>query len=664
MSIISGTLPLFMYVYAYSKGLITPRTKFHSYYEAFIFWNNPYSALSDGAFRVIILLKGKPEDPIVCRLNHVSPTDNVKYVALSYAWGEQNSGSSELIVCNGSAFWIQPNLASAMRTLRLRNEDRTIWADAICINQNDPKEKARQVPIMRDIYAGARQVIVWLGEERRADKRAFNFLKWLSGYFDQMDNHLQGDLPKTGSELAWEQIKREDSQNFEALVKLLNRDWFMRTWVLQELASAQSAILVCGSESIPWDDVSDVIRKLRDPLYMVNHMENSKTQAALKSILAMESARRSVNGTFPLSLFEILLATCSNNCTDPRDKIYAVLGLAKDWLEKGGLDPDYEPTTSAEKVFKNLAMWDVKKNGQIRILSCAAGPDTASNLPSWAPDWRKLKNTQPFVLYSGSTLFSASADLPVEAWYSDHGNTLHAMGEVVDSVNTVGSPPLFCKVASISAPTEIEEDAFRLAGLGSWLSECHYLAADLGVDLDGGRRLSESRYQQFWRTMTCGLTGDAFPVSDEYGGYFKAYWAHIRSELKSLKSDVRSTIPDIEDADIEDDDGTKQVNHDRIEVHDPKFSTHALIESSLEKWSSKRRFCRTSKGNLACVPPGTREGDLICILYGGEVPYVLRPLRAGSTDLYAVIGECYVDGIMHGEALSRGISRLRHFKLV
>jgi len=92
----------------------------------------------------------------------------------------------------------------------------------------------------------------------------------------------------------------------------------------------------------------------------------------------------------------------------------------------------------------------------------------------------------------------------------------------------------------------------------------------------------------------------------------------------------------------------------------PGFKTHSIIERSIDRWSSKRRFCTTTNGALACVPKDSREGDLICVLFGGEVPYILRPTGTG---FYWVIGECYVHGIMHGESLSHDTGT-REFQMV
>lgn len=65
-------------------------------------------------------------------------------------------------------------------------------------------------------------------------------------------------------------------------------------------------------------------------------------------------------------------------------------------------------------------------------------------------------------------------------------------------------------------------------------------------------------------------------------------------------------------------------------------------------WIVGRRFCRTAEDRLGWLPYYAREGDVVCVLYGGEMPYVLRP---GANGCYRLIGECYMHGIMDGEAL-------------
>jgi hypothetical protein len=174
--------------------------------------------------------------------------------------------------------------------------------------------------------------------------------------------------------------------------------------------------------------------------------------------------------------------------------------------------------------------------------------------------------------------------------------------------------------------------------------------------------MTEDRFEQFWRTMTCGLTAEALPAPNVYGRYFMDYVklieSKVRREVECIAGMGTGRMGDISGSDF----GSRCygiiAKHDE---NDSDGTASALIEGSLNMWSSRRRFCTTRRGRLACVPEGAETGDLICILYGGEVPYVLRPQHNGYN---VVVGECYVDGIMYGEACSGQSSRAKHFRLV
>jgi hypothetical protein len=91
------------------------------------------------------------------------------FEALSYTWGnELESTPIEIIdlqTKESGKLLIRPNLATALRYLRLDDKERTLWIDAICINQNDLDERGKQVKRMDQIYRFAKQVNVWLGSE-------------------------------------------------------------------------------------------------------------------------------------------------------------------------------------------------------------------------------------------------------------------------------------------------------------------------------------------------------------------------------------------------------------------------------------------------------------------------------------------------------------------
>lgn len=70
-----------------------------------------------------------------------------------------------------------------------------------------------------------------------------------------------------------------------------------------------------------------------------------------------------------------------------------------------------------------------------------------------------------------------------------------------------------------------------------------------------------------------------------------------------------------------------------------------------------RKFAVTANGLFAMVPPNTSIGDVVCLLYGAETPFLLRRKPCHEEqDVYELVGECYVHGIMQGQALSMGIT--------
>ncbi|OCL10470.1 HET-domain-containing protein, partial [Glonium stellatum] len=103
-------------------------------------------------------------DPICCTLQVVSldaKSSISSYEALSYCWGSRFRTLP--VTCDDETLFVTPNLLEALRRIRKQDEPRTLWVDVLCIDQSDLVELGIQVRQMRDIYAKARRVIVWLG---------------------------------------------------------------------------------------------------------------------------------------------------------------------------------------------------------------------------------------------------------------------------------------------------------------------------------------------------------------------------------------------------------------------------------------------------------------------------------------------------------------------
>ncbi|KAH8894579.1 heterokaryon incompatibility, partial [Thozetella sp. PMI_491] len=154
------------------------------------------------------------------------------YTALSYAWGEE-PGTGEIRV-SGNLVTIMRNLCCALRRVRSSITCRTLWADAICIDQGNSTEKGHQVDLMAAIYDHAENVLVWLGDDRGCNiGSAFRLIS---------EFNLHHDRNYRGTN--WLQEVRA------ALKALFSRSWFTRVWVMQEVGLANAVIARCGDSQI------------------------------------------------------------------------------------------------------------------------------------------------------------------------------------------------------------------------------------------------------------------------------------------------------------------------------------------------------------------------------------------------------------------------------
>lgn len=172
-----------------------------------------YSPLLPGPDSIRLLLLRPAEDdtaPIECVLLDYSLEESfgepIKYDALSYVWGDPKK--TRPICVDGYDFNVTENLHAALHRLRCRYE-RFVWIDAICVNQQDQKERGHQVRSMAKIYGKAHRVIVWLGEAAENSEQVFEEIRLRKKWKDASDN---------------ETVRR-------AVVAMLERQWFRRIWV-------------------------------------------------------------------------------------------------------------------------------------------------------------------------------------------------------------------------------------------------------------------------------------------------------------------------------------------------------------------------------------------------------------------------------------------------
>ncbi|KAJ2984672.1 hypothetical protein NUW58_g5937 [Xylaria curta] len=294
--------------------------------------------LKRSAFRLVHLLKGPRRAPVMCEIIHTTLDENaIPYEAVSYTWGVSFKPCT--IRVQGRNFNITANLWNLLLDLRQVKTDRYLWIDAISINQADDNERTHQVQRMQDIYSSAERVLLYLGPITEDISIFMDFLTTLqrhvSGYrWGPSDERWQA---------TWEIIKiRYDKETLSAqqrgLNELLNRQWFRRVWVLQEIASARTALLCCGTASVPV------------PIFFVGPMllgvELSRHSRAIFSLMPTYLSRAPRKPLYG-SLLSILSDFHESEASDPRDQIFALLGLCSEQRVWENIVPDYTMTESA-----------------------------------------------------------------------------------------------------------------------------------------------------------------------------------------------------------------------------------------------------------------------------------------------------------------------------
>ena len=207
--------------------------------------------------RLLHLFPGQEDSLLEGALSTVSLSTNPHYEALSYVWG--NPADPKKLVISGRCFSMTWNLASALRSLRHEQEPRILWVDALCINQADLDERSQQVSIMASIYQQAHRVLVYVGERTEDSDLALDVTEKLGGVTSTPDNKPRQDDEFNELLEDARRLGSLQSEEWDALRHFfLERAYFTRSWVIQEIAQAREALLFCGKRSIPWKTVENI----------------------------------------------------------------------------------------------------------------------------------------------------------------------------------------------------------------------------------------------------------------------------------------------------------------------------------------------------------------------------------------------------------------------
>ena len=188
------------------------------------------------SIRLLHLAPGTLDEPIVGSLNVVDLKYKPKYECVSYTWGD--AGDEEEISVDGEELFIRRHLWEALRRMRLPDQFRVLWIDALCISQSDLDEKAQQVHMIGKIVSLASSVLAWLGEH--ADGSEAIFHGWPAEETVTANMPLESIPPDF-----WK-------RRIEVWVAFCSRRWFSRTWIIQEVVVAKEVHVFCGKDIGHW----------------------------------------------------------------------------------------------------------------------------------------------------------------------------------------------------------------------------------------------------------------------------------------------------------------------------------------------------------------------------------------------------------------------------
>lgn len=392
--------------------------------------------------RLLRILPGEDGSPICCTLEETSP-QNSEFDALSYCWGSSQTPAT--IELNGTSVAITASLEEALHHFRRHGVgmQQRLWVDALCINQKNDAERSSQVSFMGELYRCATRVHIWLGGPTSITSAAIAAFKELL--------HLNARPLEPGEKDKKFPHPTDDQglQKLHDLMSFASNPYWKRTWILQEIAFVPDCVIHGHNEVVRVEntgsDKRSRISSLFDPFGYINvemRKESKDTQETVQLGIAIEAALYPVRTTGFVGLIRPIahepsyVRLLSNICleyrimlaTDPRDKVYGILGLLPSALE---ITPNY--TKSMREVYTELAYEIVRTTRSFEILleSCS---DT-TDLPSWVPDLR-TPSRFPKSFTKQLSGDNATVGIPAVVSVSQHG-VLSTRGLRIDSLKYV-----------------------------------------------------------------------------------------------------------------------------------------------------------------------------------------------------------------------------------
>ena len=546
------------------------------------------------------------------------PRDNLPYFnALSWCWssrGENPTNTS--FTCDGQLFPVSQHLYNLLDNLNPKNSPSSvrIWIDSICINQENIEEKNIHVAHMHKIYGRARNVIVWLGMPEGGSDLVMD-----SKEISKLNTALQL-LPNSSvvRTVTAPGLPHAEDPIWKAIGRLCDRDWFYRTWVIQEIALARNAELLCGTQHLNWDDFVNLVRNIsRAGLISICRGPRSTgmTRPDGFGVLMDLSWTRTMVQNDDMSMSYLLHMVRLKEVTKPVDKVYGLLAIVGEDI-RSAIKVNYaENDQQYWKAYVELAEQILTADGPGFWLLCmASSRERPEQLPTWCPNLNSL--TAEYLDFGNQNWRAGLGDKPAKKGdirLIEGSSSIQIPGfrvDVVDEVIHMGGP---------FSPAVGQEDRGEDGNTVAFLemdTRCLELTRRCFGDVNDAQ-------DAYARTLIVNSWIDGSSIQLSQSERVRDAYEHSRAYLTQ---NVTSTTEAIY---IPADDAREQLAQQYI---------------TQLGWWQERPFYTTKNGRIGRGAFNMREGDAICVFYEAGPVFILR--HEQGSDIWKLVGDAYLHGCM------------------
>ncbi|KAI0403944.1 HET-domain-containing protein [Xylaria palmicola] len=597
-----------------------------------------YPPLNVGEIRLLILRKSALYPSVIqAEIVHRPIDECADYEAVSYRWG--SSELTEEILVDGCRFPVTKSAFDLLLARRSLWKDRTIWIDTVCINQQDTQEKSEQVQFMCNIYRQASRVVAYPGSDWRY-RLAGGLVCQLFALSHQY-NTDEGDLSPTKPYEA-------RTPRWRALADLFSDEYFTRAWVVQEVSVGQKTEIYVGGIYIPWTIFAHVInwclhssrRRLltgSDEKDMgIWRSGRSHDSIAVITALRPEVVLTDSVGSFSslVDLEKLLYVTFSFRATDPRDKVFGLMGIARATGSVALTVPDY--SLPVEQVFRNaaLAIFSLPRDRRSIDILALAGTgfsDRRIRGPSWVPDFAEERMCNPYSDVQGlDDCYNASGGLLQDLEINAETNSLFVKAikfDRIQELSELGALDWGLQNLEVTNPFKIVKVLHDFVHAGINLCWKHPSPASATDELD---------YERLWSFFIAGRI-ERKTAETKFKEVFRRWL---------LDLDLLSRARDRHHFD--------QLFKEGVLGDGPFLASEDVFSYQYNVAAAcfGRRIAITTCGRLCIVPPLTQVGDSVIIPLGSQTPFLIRDRSEKPEDIgYELVGEAWVEGVMRGEMI-------------